>query len=277
MSDYIFFSILFGLCIGSFLNVVIYRIPRNEGIIYSRSSCPSCKRNLQINDLIPLISWILLKGKCRYCYTKISWRYPLVEVLTAISFLLCLLNSYHAESGELIFYKFFFACILFSCLLSLSFIDIRYMIIPRQISNFGIAFGIIYILVNTYLTTNTWSKVLVEHLYAGLIGITGTYFLNLLIQFVFKKPGIGAGDGKLFALSGIWLGLSGLEVTAVISFLIAGISSIIGLATKKIKRGQYIPFGPFICFAIALTWLFGSQFWIHSLSDLFWWKKIIPY
>ena len=105
-----------------------------------------------------------------------------------------------------------------------------------------------------------------------MIAILGTYLLNALIEFIFRKPGIGGGDGKLFALSGIWLGLSGLEVTVVLSFICAGIFSLIGLATKKIKRGQYIPFGPFICFAIALNWLLSSEFFLVNFSDLFWWR-----
>tara|TARA_Y100001968_G_scaffold307704_1_gene325759 strand:- start:1572 stop:2396 length:825 start_codon:yes stop_codon:yes gene_type:complete len=272
MTEHFFISTLLGLSIGSFLNVVIYRIPRGKSIIFKRSNCPSCRQKLKPNDLMPIISWIVLKGKCRYCQTKIGFRYPFVEALTAISFILCFFNGLGESNLILTYSKIFFGWILFSCLISISFIDIDHMIIPRQIIVFGIISGVLMNLINGYFTTNNLLIGLSEIFYAGLIGILGTSFLNILIEFVFKKPGIGGGDGKLFALSGIWLGLPGLEVTVLLSFIFAGLFSVTGLAIKKIKRGQYIAFGPFICLSIALNWLIGSKFLLIYLSDLFWWR-----
>ena len=143
MSNYIFISTLLGLCIGSFLNVIIYRVPRGKGIVFTRSSCPSCERKLQPFDLIPLISWFFLKGKCRFCKTKIGFIYPFVEILTGLTFILCLLSAYRESSLVLMYCKILFGWVLLSCLISISFIDISHMIIPRKIIVFGTVSGII--------------------------------------------------------------------------------------------------------------------------------------
>ena len=94
------------------------------------------------------------------------------------------------------------------------------------------------------------------------------------MQFIFKKPAFGVGDAKLFAMSGAWLGFSGLEVAITLSFLIAGIFILFGFIVGSIRRGDYIPFGPFICISSFLIWTFGSQFWVHFLGDIFWWKYL---
>ncbi len=95
-----------------------------------------------------------------------------------------------------------------------------------------------------------------------------------LPNWIFRKPALGGGDTKLFAMSGAWFGLTGLEVTIALSFLIGGIFSLFAFALKFIKKGDYIPFGPFICVSTFMVWLLGPQFWIESLGDIFWWKYL---
>ncbi len=268
----IFISIMFGSLIGSFLNVVIYRVPRGESIVYGRSHCPKCNTKIKIYDLIPVLSWFFLKGKCRYCKDLISFSYPAIEAITSISFVVSYLFTYYGVYSSLVLNQIIFGWILASCLISLSVIDLKHMIIPKLISNFSIIMGFIWILSRNLLMNKIWSNSFDEHFYACLIGLLGTFLLNLLVVMIYKKQGIGMGDGKLFAISGAWMGFSGLEVTATLSFICAGLFSLAGLMTSNIKRGDYIPFGPFICLSIFLVWLFGSSFWIDSLSDLFWWR-----
>ena len=125
-----------------------------------------------------------------------------------------------------------------------------------------------------YLIANDSNKLLINHVFAYFIAFLGFYLFSQIVYITLKKPGLGGGDTKLFAMAGAWLGLSGLEVTIVLAFLFGGIFSLIGLSTNLIKRGNYIPFGPFICLSICFVWLLGSDFWFNSLGNIFWWRYI---
>ena len=265
---------ILGSCIGSFLNVVIYRLPRKYSFIFNRSQCPSCKKKLNFSDLVPFISWIFLKGKCRYCSIPISRRYPFVELITAILFSLCLLDNGWIGNSSLGFYGVICGWILVSFLIILTFIDIDYMILPDSITYSGSLLGLFLVSFSSFIINGSIYSLLLEHLYSYLLAYFGIFVFSYIIKLIIKKPGLGGGDAKLYAMSGAWLGLNGLEVTITLSFLLSAVFILVGFMLKFIKRGEYIPFGPFICCSIFLVWLLGSDFWFKFLGDIFWWKYL---
>ena len=274
MFEFVLPVLFLGACIGSFLNVVIYRLPRQVSFITKRSRCLSCGKKLQFFDLIPILSWISLKGKCRYCRNKISFRYPLVEFLTSLLFLLIFKFSYFNINSLQNILVLISGWILISYLIILTFIDIDHMILPNNITFSGSIVGLVMITINDLIVDNNGINNFSEHLKAYFFGLIGIYLFSLIMMWIFKKPALGGGDTKLFAMSGAWLGLAGLEVTIALSFLIGGIFSLIAFTFKFIKKGDYIPFGPFICFSTFMVWLLGPNFWIESLGDIFWWKYL---
>ena len=274
MNEIIILALVFGACIGSFLNVVIYRLPKKYSFIFNRSHCPSCKKKLNVIDLIPVISWISLKGKCRYCNTSISIRYPFVELITSILFVFCLESRgviNHLSPG---LFSLFSGWILVSFLVILFFIDIDNLILPNSITLLGSITSLSLLFYYNYFITNSTDNIFLEHLFAFFISFLGFSFFSWIIQIIIKKPGLGGGDVKLFAMSGAWLGLEGLEVTIVLSFLISAIFVAFGLIFRLLRRGEYIPFGPFICISIFLVWSLSPQYWFESLGDIFWWKYL---
>ncbi len=266
--------LVFGSCIGSFLNVVIYRLPRKISFIFKRSQCTSCKKNLNILDLVPVLSWILLRGKCRYCSTLISIRYPLIEFITSILFLLCLFSKGWIDDSIPSLFIVISGWILVAYIVSLCFIDYDYMILPNSLTYSGSLVGLFLIFYYEKFISKTNIIFFFDHFCAFVFSLIGFLVFNLLIKIIIRKPGLGDGDAKLFAMGGAWLGLPGLEVTIALSFLISSVFVVFGLIFKRIKRGQYIPFGPFICVSILFVWFFGPTFWFEILGDIFWWKYI---
>src|SRR6056297_1450940 len=178
MSIIIFIS---GLVVGSFLNLVIYRLPLKESIIFPSSHCPECETKLKYYDLIPVLSYLSTQGKCRYCGEKISIRYPIVELLTAFLFLFMFLK--YGLNTEFIIFS-----ILISSLIVVSFIDIKYQIIPNEITFSFIPLGIILSLIFNHISfVNSLSGLVIP---AGLL---------LLVVFIYKR-GMGIGDVKLIGM-----------------------------------------------------------------------------
>ena len=266
--------IVLGACVGSFLNVVMYRLPKKKSFVLERSHCPSCNKNLNVIDLFPIISWIFLKGKCRYCKTSISKRYPLVELITSTLFLICLECKGYVDDTLPEYYMFISGWLLVSYLIVLFIIDLDEMILPNSLTYSGSVVGLSLISYQCLISYDSSYEILFEHFFAFLIAIFGIGFISFIIKLIIKKPALGGGDAKLFALSGAWLGLDGLEVTITLSFLVSALFVILGLILGLIKRGEYIPFGPYICVSIFFVWFFGPQFWFDSLGNIFWWKYL---
>jgi len=262
---------VFGCCIGSFLNVVIYRFPRNESIIYPRSKCTICKKKIKWFDNIPVFSWILLNGRCRNCNKKISITYPLVEIATGILFIL---NTYAMptfyEDLPSILIKLY-GSIFSIILLILSIFDFKFFWLPQAITFSGLFLGFICSLIADYLTNLSEFYYLLNSIKASIIGFLVFFILSRFGRAIYGKPILGDGDIKLSALIGSWLGIQGLFISWWIAFNTAGIFVIAGLLLKKINRTQKIPFGIFLALGAFSVWYFGNE----KLSEFILLKKII--
>ncbi|SHE65879.1 leader peptidase (prepilin peptidase) / N-methyltransferase [Thermoanaerobacter uzonensis DSM 18761] len=231
---------LFGTIIGSFLNVVIHRVPRKESIVYPPSHCPKCGHELKTIDLMPILSYILLKGRCRYCGEKISIRYPVVEALTGIVFLI-------------IYYKFgldfkaFSYMFLASILISISFIDMEHKIVPNKIIIAGFVGAIIFRLL-------MYNYGFLDYV-LGLVLGGGILLLISLIS----RGEMGGGDIKLMALIGFFIGWKLTILVLFLSVIIGALGGVILVALKIKGRKDYIPFAPYISFAWFISILYGYE------------------
>ena len=239
-----FYSVLFGLCLGSFANVCIYRIPLNKSIVHPPSSCPQCGGRIRYYDNIPVISYLFLLGRCRQCKASVSWRYPLVEILmTLLSLALFIRFGYHPQ---------YFLFLLFAgTLLTLSFIDLDHKILPDVLTLPGIAVGWAV----SFLPGGiSWLDSLI-----GLVSGGGAlYLVATLYARITGREGLGGGDMKLLAMIGAWLGWISLPLIVLMSSLSGAlIGSVFILVGGKGARTQ-IPFGPFLSLG-ALSYLFFGR------------------
>lgn len=236
---------LFGSVIGSFLNVCIFRLPQKENIATTGSHCMNCSHRLRWYDLVPILSWLLLGGKCRYCKAKISVQYPLIEAANGVGYVLIFaLRGYYAKPEVLALLDCGLLCLFFSCLVVLSVIDWRTYEIPIGIN--------ITILVLGILRTALDYPGLTEHL-AGLVCIS--LFL-LLLNLITGGRAMGGGDVKLMAAAGLFLGWK--QVTLGF-FLGCIIGSVIHLTLMKVaKKGRILAFGPYLSAGMVVAMLFGD-------------------
>lgn len=257
-----------GLLIGSFLNVVILRLPRRmewqwkrdsrevlgeterydpppPGIVVERSHCPHCKAQLAWWENIPLASYLMLRGKCRHCSAKISVQYPLVELLTMLLVLVCVWKFGFGWQG--------FGAVVLTCLLiALSGIDIRTQLLPDQLTLPLLWLGLIASLENLYITPKP-----------ALLGAIAGYVSLWAVWWLFKqmtgKEGMGHGDFKLLAALGAWIGLSGILPTILLSSLVGAIIGSVWLGMKGRDRATPIPFGPYLAIAGWIVFFWGEQ------------------
>ncbi len=230
---------VFGLLAGSFLNVCIYRIYRGESIVFPPSRCPGCDRRLTVIELIPVVSFLLQRGKCRGCGSVISWRYPLVELLTASIYVL--LYAYF-PGLEFLLQAFFY-----SVLIVIFFIDLEHQIIPNRLVLVMLAFALVLQVVRPQLP---WSSAL-------LGALAGGGFLLLLA--VVSKGGMGGGDIKLMTVLGFWFGWQSLLLLMFFSFVGGGLTGVFLLVTRLKGRKDPVPFGPFIVVAALVVGLWGES------------------
>lgn len=236
---------LLGLIVGSFSNVCIHRIPRNESIVYPASHCPKCRNTIKPIDNIPLLSYILLKGRCRNCKSRISIQYPLVEFLTGVIYTIIYL-VYGLSIQTLIY------VILSSALIIITFIDLQKQIIPDVISLPGIVIGFILSFFVPYISfINSALGVVVG---GGIILI-----ISLGGSAIYKKEAMGGGDVKLAAMIGAFLGWRYIIISLFLGFFLGALIGIILIMSKIKKREDTIPFGPFIVLGSLITLLWGKQ------------------
>jgi len=250
----VFAVFVLGCCIGSFLNVCIYRLPQALSIVSPRSFCPQCRTPVRGYDNIPLVSYLLLRGKCRSCGAKISWRYPLVETLTG-----ALAVALFLKFGLTI--SFFASFAFTAALLVITFIDLDHRIIPDVISlpGIGIGFLLSFFLPNPSVT---------ESLIGLLAGGGSLYLVAVGYQALTKREGMGGGDVKLLAMIGAWLGWKAVLFTLFFASLTGTLIGGGAMLIQKQGRHYAIPFGPFLAFAALAYLFFGPQLidWYLSIG-----------
>lgn len=241
---------IFGTLFGSFFNVVGYRLPKEESIIFPSSHCPNCNHKLGMLELIPIFSFLCLGGKCKKCHTKISWIYPIFELCTGVLFAL----SYIIFGFDI---DFIIALTFISVLLIIIVSDIRYMIIPDEVLFVGITclFAEIFI-------KSGWVGCL-EALVHGLISFGIMFLFKCMGDFLFKKESMGGGDIKLMFLFGMVLGW---PLALISIFLASFIGLPISIYIVARKKTNIIPFGPFL--SVAAMILFFTQIDFQGILNL---------
>ncbi len=234
-----------GLIIGSFLTVCIHRIPINRSIVSPRSACPTCRHTVRWYDNIPVLSFILLLGKCRKCQVAIPIRYPIIELTNALGYTAILWRF--GWGWESVVYGLFF-----SALLTITWIDWDYQIIPDVISLPGIIIGVAT--ASTVLPTGFVNSILGIVVGGGIL-----WFMAWLSPFLFGKEGLGGGDIKLLAMVGAFLGWKATLTTLMLASVVGAVVGIILILVKVLKRGQYIPFGPYLALGATLTLFYGAE------------------
>lgn len=235
---FIIITIVYGILIGSFLNVCIYRIPKQESIVTVSSHCMTCGNKLKWYDLVPLVSYLILRGKCRKCKAKISPQYPIVEFLNGFLYgVIVIVNGFNLTT---VLY-----CLCSSALLALSFIDWRTFEIPVAFNIFIGILGIIKLLTD------------LEHWYVyaiGLISVSGFLYLLFIIT---NGRGIGGGDIKLMAAAGLLIGWQNILLALVLGSVLG---SIIHLMLMKFQdKERVLAFGPYLSLGIYISMVWGKQ------------------
>ncbi|MEL6385151.1 MAG: prepilin peptidase [Cyanobacteria bacterium J06626_18] len=242
---------LFGAAIGSFLNVVIYRIPAGLSLLHPPSRCPSCQHRLRAYDNVPILGWLWLKGRCRHCRTPISPRYPLIEALTGALFLAAYWQF--GLTGKTIG-----AFLLLSWLLALSFIDLDTLTLPNVLTQSGLILGII---IQTALSAsnNTWTHGFMTAVIGAVLGIWLFDLIGLAGSVLMGQTAMGGGDGKLAALLGAWLGWQNLLLSGFLACVLGAFVGGGAIALGLLSRRTPIPFGPFLALGAIVALFFGES------------------
>lgn len=239
--DYGFIFIL-GLVIGSFLNVCIYRIPAEKSIAFPPSHCGKCKHNLKPLDLVPVVSYIFLRGRCRYCSEKISKRYPLIESLNGVLYLLVYLKF----GLTLIALKY---CVLVSILIVIGMIDYDTQFVFTSTTIFGGVIAVIFIIIQAFV----YKSGAIDLIIGGAIGF------GIIGLIVFLTKGMGEGDIEIATVCGLFLGIKGIILGLFLAIILGGITGIVILTLKLKKAKEKIAFGPFIAIGTLVSMLWGVE------------------
>jgi leader peptidase (prepilin peptidase)/N-methyltransferase len=246
------FATIFGLLVGSFLNALIYRLPRNINIAFPRSSCPNCKKIINWYENIPVLSFALLRGKCSNCEEKISWEYPAIEILTGCFAFLIAPKTF--EAVDLLNFFFFFG--IFCAFLAHLIIDLKHQILPDSIN---IYLALIFFSMSAF--TNSW----VFLLSGGALGLGFPLFVSWVFYQLKGQVGLGGGDIKLFGVLGLYLGPIGIMQNIFLSCFLGAVVGILLMSVKIIKKENPIPFGPFIII-VASFQIFAESAFKHLIS-----------
>ncbi|WP_077308366.1 prepilin peptidase [Terribacillus halophilus] len=244
------YVIIFGSVLGSFYNVVGMRIPEKKMFQSERSYCPNCKQQIKAYDLIPVISYIILGGKCRSCKQKISPLYPFTELATGLLFG----YSYYVIGLE---WELITAFVFVSMAAILFVTDMKFMLIPNKILLFFLP---LFIILRVITPLDPW--------WDSIIGAVVAFVLLFLV-ILFSRGGMGGGDLKLFVVLGVVLGWKGVLLTFFLSSVIGAIISFVLLLTKVLKRKQAIPFGPYILLGALITYFHGEAMISWYINSFF--------
>ncbi|MEO1375285.1 MAG: prepilin peptidase [Cyanobacteria bacterium J06635_10] len=255
-----------GASIGSFINVVVYRLPAGLSILYPPSRCPHCLNRLKAYDNVPVLGWLWLRGRCRYCKSPISPRYPIVELVTGLTFVLVFLIF----NFSLLTIGYWLFC---SWLLALSIIDLDTMTLPSELTKSGLVLGILFQIILGFIPQFNWLTLINQVMLAIAAAVLGLWMFDVIARIgtiVFRKDAMGAGDAKLAAMMGAWLGWKYLLLASFIACL-AGVvveGSRTIFTQKKIIQHKPFPFGPYLALGSAIALLSGEAI-ISSYLRLF--------
>jgi leader peptidase (prepilin peptidase)/N-methyltransferase len=249
---------IFGLIIGSFLNCVIWRLYKEESFVSGKSYCPHCRHSLGFWDLFPVLSFIFLRGKCRYCKKKISIQYPLIELITAILF-----SSVFIYLGSIISLQLFFWLTIFAFLIVIFVFDLKYFIIPDEVIYPAIFISIIWLLYSFSM-----GMIGSHEMILTIISSLGASLFFFLIWFFSKGMAMGFGDVKLALLIGLLLGFPNTIVGLFLGFLLGAIIGSVMVFLKKKGFGSEVPLAPFLVAGVIISFFFGNNIvnWYLSLT-----------
>ena len=232
-------AVLVGLCVGSFLNVCILRLPRDQSLLHPRSTCPNCKQPIAWRDNIPLFSWLYLRGKCRWCHKPISRQYPLIEALVGALFGISLVV--YGISLQAV------AAALFgTLLLGIAITDARHYIIPDEFTWGGLVIGLL-------LSLGGGVPGFLQALLGAVVGFVLLWLVGQVGAWVFKEEAMGGGDVKMMAMVGSFVGWHGVLITV---FAGAALGSLI-FVPLSLKKKRLVPFGVFLAVGAAVAFVFG--------------------
>jgi len=261
---------LFGACVGSFLNVVVWRLPRQESLLFPGSHCPRCGSALRWFENVPVLSWLLQAGRCRHCRGSIAGRYPLVELLTAGLWVAnCLATPSAMGSDPHPLLLLLAGWLLLSWLIPLTLIDLDQLWLPEPLCRVGLLLGLgCTAVLGLDQGFDSGRLLLFHHLLAAAAGLLGFEAVSALAERLIGRPALGLGDAKLAALLGAWLGLTGLGLTVALAVFAGALLGLLGRITGRLARHQPFPFGPFLTAAGSAVWLLGHGFWLKHLGLL---------
>jgi leader peptidase (prepilin peptidase)/N-methyltransferase len=253
---------LAGLLIGSFLNVCIYRLPRDLSVVAPRSFCPSCERTIAWYDNVPVLSYAFLRGRCRHCHAGISLRYPLVELLTA----LCFFGAVWASGPNLVALKY---CVFSAILIALVFADIEERILPDEFTLGGIVAGIVLAVVAPSAggiwrflipVRNPRALSFIEAVFAAAVSSAALWAVGFLYEKIRHREGLGFGDVKMVAMIGAFLGLQGVLLTLVVGSVLGSVTGLAFILIARKDAATYeLPFGAFLGAAALGIAFFGAR------------------
>ena len=247
------FSFILGACLGSFYNVIIHRLPAGESIIHPGSRCPRCRTPIAFYDNIPLVSYLLLLGKCRTCHARISIRYPFVEALTGVMAL-----ALFARYG--LHVQFFIEFFLVSVLILISFIDLDTYTIPDVLSVSGIVAGFVLSFFSVRLS---W----LDSFLGVAVGGGLLYLVAYFYQRIRRQDGLGGGDIKLLAMIGAFVGVPGVVFTVLLASVVGSLTGFALMARSRKGLSTMVPFGPFLAFGAVCYLFLGDAFFLWYLSQ----------
>jgi len=261
---------IFGLCLGSFLSVIYKRFNPSQPlfkkeVFFSRSRCPFCHKPLSFYELIPIVSFLIQRGKCRHCGRRISWEYPVIEIISGWLTLMCL--KFYIPGHPLTWIIVFLWIFIFFFLFLASLIDVRYLIIPQELLISLFILGAILVIVQPFVNSSynyigyyrflapRFQPFIVNNLLGGLMGFL---FLGSMVFFS-KEKIMGWGDAKLGTILGFIIGWPSFILTLFLSFIIGGLYALLFLILKIKRRKDYLAFIPFFSFGIYLTVFYGFK------------------
>lgn len=257
--------VVIGACIGSFLNVVVWRLPRRESVVWPGSHCPNCGSPVRWQHNVPVLGWLALRGRCRDCGWSIPIRYPLVELGTAGLWLSAAgANGLGAGLPEPL--NLVAGLVLVSLLVPLALIDLDHFWLPEPLCRAGVACGLVASVLA--MANGADANLVVFHLVAASAALLALEGLSALAEKLIGQPALGLGDAKLAALGGAWLGLQGIAMAMMLAVLGGAVVGSMARLSGRLGAREPFPFGPFIATGIWLVWLQGSDWWWQGWLQL---------